>query len=222
MVFFTQIRFHNGAESRRFVMRLVTLILFASAFCFGQTNTGAPTAPSQATTPTPEAVMAPAAATASSADPNAVTIPAGTKIPLVLKQAISTKNGREDDAVYAETAFPFVLDGHILVPAGTYVQGRITHIERGGHIKGRAQVLMHFTSLIYPSGYTVMLPGYVDNTPGAEHSSVKDAEGTIRQDSQTGEKIEKVAGAAGTGAVIGGLSDGLKGAGIDWIIRPRQ
>jgi len=147
-------------------------------------------------------------------DPNTVTIPAGTKIPLTLKQGISTKAAREGDAVYAETAFPYVVNNRVLVPGGTYVQGRIVHVERAGRVKGRAEVLMHFTSLIYPNGYTVMLPGAVDNTPGAEHTGVKDQEGTIRQDSQTGEKIGTVATAAGTGAVIGGLSRGLKGAAI--------
>jgi hypothetical protein len=40
---------------------------------------------------------------------------------------------------------------------------------------------------------------------------MKDEEGTIRQDSQTGEKAKTVATAAGTGAVIGGLSNGVKG-----------
>jgi hypothetical protein len=70
---------------------------------------------------------------------------------------------------------------------------------------------MHFTTLIYPSGYTVVLPGAVENVPGADKTSMKDEEGTIRQDSQTGEKATTVATAAGTGAVIGGLSHGVKG-----------
>ena len=65
-------------------------------------------------------------------DPNAVVIPAGTRIPLLLKQAISTKNAREGDAVYAATAFPFVLNERILVPEGTYVQGKISHTQPAG------------------------------------------------------------------------------------------
>lgn len=142
-------------------------------------------------------------------------IPAGTKVPLRLKQAISTKTAKEGDAVYAETTFPVVIDDRILVPVGTYVQGKISHIQRGGHVKGRAEMLIHFTSLIYPSGYTVMLPGALENVPGAEHATMKDSEGTIRQDSDTGKKVETVAKTAGTGAAIGGLGTGTwKGAGI--------
>ena len=113
-----------------------------------------------------------------------------------------------------ETTFPFVVNDRVVIPAGTYIQGKITHVQRGGHVKGRAEVLMHFTSMIYPSGYTVMLAGSVENTPGAEKTSMKDSEGTIRQDSEKGKDIGTVAGTATTGAVIGGLSGGGKGAGI--------
>ena len=100
----------------------------------------------------------------------------------------------------------------MLVPSGTYVQGKISHVQRAGRVKGRAEVLIHFTTLIYPSGYTVMLPGAVEDVPGAEKTSMKGEEGTIRQDSQTGEKVGKAAGTAATGAIVGGLSNGGKGA----------
>jgi hypothetical protein len=149
---------------------------------------------------------------AAAASISQVTIPAGTKVPVALKHAISTKSAREGDAVYAETTFPVLDNGRILIPAGTYIQGKISHVHRAGRIKGRAEVLMHFTTLIYPSGYTVVLPGAVENVPGAEKTSMKGDEGTIRADSQKGEKIGTVASTAATGAVVGGLSRGGKGA----------
>ncbi len=143
-----------------------------------------------------------------------LTIPAGTRVPLTLKQAISTKTARDGDPVYAETAFPFVLNERVVIPAGTYIQGKITRVQRGGHVKGRAELLVHFTSMIYPSGYTVMLGGSVENTPGADKTSMKDSEGTIRQDSDAAKKAKEAAGAATTGAVIGAITNGGKGAGI--------
>jgi hypothetical protein len=142
----------------------------------------------------------------------ALLIPAGTKVPVALKHAISTKGTRTGDAVYAETTFPVVANNRVLIPAGTYVQGRISEIQRGGRIKGRAQVLMHFTSLIYPSGYTVILPGAVENAPGLDKTGVKDQEGTLQKDGQTGSKVGTIASSAGTGALVGGLSQGGKGA----------
>ena len=178
-------------------MRTIAMVLLLSALVMAQAS---------------PAVRPTSATPSSTAAPNELIVPAGTKVPLALKHAVSTKSTREGDSVYAETTFPVVQDNRVLIPAGTYVQGRITHVQRAGRIKGRAEVLMHFTTLIYPSGYTVMLPGAVENVPGAEKTSIKGQEGTIRQDSQKGEKIGTVAQGAGTGAVIGGLSRGGKGA----------
>ena len=180
-------------------MRTIAMVLLLSALVMAQAS---------------PAVHPTSATTSSSAGPNELIVPAGTKVPLALKHAVSTKSAREGDSVYAETTFPVVQENRVLIPAGTYVQGRITHVQRAGRIKGRAEVLMHFTTLIYPSGYTVMLPGAVENVPGADKTSIKGEEGTIRQDSQKGEKIGTVASSAGTGAVIGGLSRGGKGAAI--------
>jgi hypothetical protein len=143
-----------------------------------------------------------------------LTIPAGTRVPLSLKQAISTKTARDGDPVYAETAFPFVVNERVVIPARTYIQGRIERAQRGGHVKGRAEVLIHFTSMIYPNGYTVMLGGSVENTPGADKTSMKDSEGTIRQDSDAGKRAKQAAEGATTGAVIGAVTNGGKGAGI--------
>jgi hypothetical protein len=150
----------------------------------------------------------------SAAPAKTLTIPAGTTGPLSLKQAVSTKTAKDGDPVYAETAFPFVVNDQIIIPAGTYIQGRIEHVQRGGHVKGRAEVLIHFTSMIYPSGYTVMLGGSIENTPGAQKTSMKDSEGTIREDSDAGKKAREAVGGATTGAVIGGLAAAGKGAGI--------
>ena len=182
-------------------MRIIVFIFLSIASCVAQS---AP--PSPAPSPSAAAQTAPAK--------NELMIPAGTKVPVALKHALSTKSAKEGDPVYAETTFPVALNDHMLIPAGTYVQGTISHVQRAGRIKGRAEVLMHFTTLIYPNGYTVMLPGSVENAPGVDKTSVKDQEGTIRADSQTGEKIGTIASTAGTGAVVGGLSQGGKGAAI--------
>ncbi len=39
--------------------------------------------------------------------------------------------------------------------------------------------------MIYPTGYTVMLPASVENTPGNDTNGVKDKEGTIQADKDT-------------------------------------
>src|SRR5579864_6372216 len=204
---------------------LLTILLFAGvAWAQAPETTNIPqvtpspvrAAQAKATAQAKQPNDAPAAA-GSVAEANAAEIPAGSRIPLLLKQAISTKNAKEGDPVYAATAFPFVINERVLVPAGTYIQGKISHVERAGRVKGRSELLMHFTTMIYPSGYTIMLPGSVENMPGSENTTVKDKEGTIQQDKTTGKKVEDAAkgGAVGTigGATAGGLATGgLNGA----------
>jgi hypothetical protein len=144
-----------------------------------------------------------------------ITVPSGTQIPLVLKQGISTKNAKPGDAVYAETAFPITLNDKVVIPAGTYVQGRISDVKRAGRVKGRAELLMHFTTLVYPSGYTALLPGAVENMPGSEKQSVNGEEGKIKQDGDKLKDLGTIAKTAGVGAGIGGLaSESAKGVGI--------
>ncbi len=173
-------------------MRVAVLVLLSCTFLFAQE------------TPAPDEAPA----------PGTVVVPAGTKLPLALKHAINTKSAQPGDSVYCQTNFPVVRNDRILIPAGTYVQGSITSVKRPGRVKGRAEVLMHFTTLIYPNGYTVSIPGALDQVPGADSSHVKDKEGTVQADSSKGKDAGTIAGTGATGAVIGAAAAGGKGAGI--------
>jgi type IV secretion system protein VirB10 len=143
-----------------------------------------------------------------------ITVPAGTKIPLVLKHGISTKSVHAGDPVYLETNFPVTQNNRIVIPAGTYVQGVVDNVKRPGRVSGRAELLMHFNTMIFPNGYTVELPGAVEGMPGAENSKIKDKEGTIEAEGQKGKDVGTVAKTTGGGAAIGAMSAGGKGAGI--------
>ncbi|MBZ5686849.1 MAG: hypothetical protein LAP86_17630 [Acidobacteriia bacterium] len=203
-------------------MRTILTLLLVSGMAFGQSTdqTRPKLPPAQVASPAQsdrgtEMTSAPADASIEEApDPNIAVIPSGTKVPLLLAQAISTKNAREGDPVYAQTSFPFVVNDHILIPAGTYIQGKIMHSEHAGRSKKRAELLIHFTSMIYPSGYTVMLPGSIDNTPGADDKGVKDSEGTIQQDKDTGKRIEDAAKGAAVGGTVGSIG-GLAAGGLN-------
>jgi hypothetical protein len=89
----------------------------------------------------------------------------------------------------------------------------VDRVERAGRVKGRAQLDMHFTSIIFPNGSVVEIPGMVNSMPGARKQTVKDdGEGTIEQDSDKGRNAGKVAAVSiPTGATvgtIGGLDSG--------------
>ena len=188
-------------------MRMLMMVLIFSSLAFAQNAAKA---------------NPPALTEGSHASATQVIIPAGTKIPISLKNTISTKANHEDDPIYAQTTFPVVISDSIVIPAGTYVQGKISSIKPAGRIKGRAEVRIHFTTLIYPSGYTVMLPGSIENAPSVDNGKVKDKEGTIKGDSKAGKTAATIAGPAAdgalTGAVVRGGEGALIGAGIGGAI----
>ncbi|MGE0406032.1 MAG: hypothetical protein AB7O65_07025 [Candidatus Korobacteraceae bacterium] len=155
---------------------------------------------------------APASLPAATTPGETVTIKSGTTIPVKLTHAISSKSAKPGDKVYAETTFPLVVNETVLIPAGTYVQGVVDHAKRPGRIKGRAELLVHFTTLVYPTGYTVMLPGGIEQIHGAESQQVKDSEGTMQQEGEKGKDAATIAQTATQGALIGAVAQrGAKG-----------
>lgn len=209
-------------------LRLLLLVLLAISFAVAQQETNPPppeqssskeAAPAKPAEPLEDAedaepAKAAAAPGAEDAAPATLVVPAGTKIPLILKHAVSTKNAQVGDNLYLESTFPVVQNNRMVIPPGTYVQGVVTAVRRPGRIKGRAELLVHFTTMIFPNGYTVSFPGALDNVHGSDMQRVKDKEGTIQAEGTKGKDVATVAGTTATGTLIGGLRGGGKGAGI--------
>jgi type IV secretion system protein VirB10 len=165
------------------------------------------------TATTPAAGAADSAPTPQSAAKRTYTVPAGTKVLLQLRSAVNTKSAKPGDGVYLASTFPVVVGNRVMIPAGVYVQGMVDRVERAGRVKGRAQLDMHFTSIIFPNGSVVEIPGVVNSLPGASKQEVKkDGEGTIEQQGDKTRNMGEVAKVAiptgGTVGSIGGLESG--------------
>ncbi|MFP5230313.1 MAG: hypothetical protein ACLGXA_22080 [Acidobacteriota bacterium] len=172
----------------------------------------------------PEAATTPPA---SAAAPGILLVPSGTKVLLETRSAINTKSAKPGDGVYLYSTFPVIVGNRVVIPAGVYVQGVVDSVVRPGRGIGarKAQLNMHFTSMIFPNGSVVEIPGMVNSLPGAEHQKVNGDEGTIQQDGGSNKahnagEVAKVA--VPTGATIGSigglqsghpLAGGLEGAG---------
>ncbi len=176
--------------------------------------------PAQTANPAPATATATAPATAAAEDAatsapakKTYLVPAGTKVLLQLRSAVNTKSAKPGDGVYLASTFPVVVGNRVMIPAGVYVQGVVDRVERAGRVKGRSQLDMHFTSIIFPNGSVVEIPGMVNSLPGAKDQSVKnDGEGTIEQAGNKGRNAGTVAEIAvptgGTIGTIGGLAGG--------------
>lgn len=199
--------------------------LFAGALT-AAAQTVPPSAPASAPVPATTLASANPAPTATSASaPKAFLVPAGTRVLLELRSALNTKSAKPGDGVYLDSTFPVVVGSHVLIPAGVYVQGVVDSVVHPGRIHGDAQLNMHFTSMIFPNGTVVDIPGRVNSLPGATNQAITGNEGTIEQKggSNKGHNAAEAAKVAvPTGATIGSiggleaghpLAGGLEGAG---------
>jgi hypothetical protein len=144
------------------------------------------------------------------------TVPAGTKILLELRSAINTKSAKAGDGVYLSSTFPVVVGNRVMIPTGVYVQGVVDRVQRGG-MRAKAQLDMHFTSIIFPNGSVVEIPGVVDSVPGSKNQTVKnDDEGTIEQNGDKGRNAGQTAEIAlPTGAGVGTIGGAASGHPIE-------
>src|ERR1700679_1601176 len=191
---------------RKFVV-VGLLAGMTAAHGHGQTATAASTTP------------APAPAPAAQAPSQTFTVPAGTKVLLNLKSGINTKTAQKGDGVYLVSSFPVVGASQVMIPVGVYVQGVVDHVVRPGRVKGRAQIDLHFTTMIFPNGSIVEVPGVLNSLPGSDGPKVKDSEGTVEQAGEKGRDIGTIAKGAAIGAeagVFGGAASGDVAKGVGY------
>jgi hypothetical protein len=185
---------------------------------------GSPTTSSAASAskPSQQSSVAPANASSAAAPTTAkkaqVEVVSGTHIPLVLHNAISTRSTKPGDPVYFETIFPVMVDGHVVIPAGSYVSGEITESKRPGRVKGRGELMMKLTEMILPNGYMVNLNA-MPNGAGTGGGEKVNNEGQIIGDSDktsdVGTVIRSTGAGTGIGAGVGAAAGNVgKGAGI--------
>jgi hypothetical protein len=152
--------------------------------------------------------MAPQVATTTV--PSTVTIPAGTRVMMVLKSPLHTTSGTAGSGLYLETFFPVVQENGVVIPARTYVQGIVEANERPGHLKRTSEFRFRFTTLIFPNNHVVPIKGVLQSIPGAKNSRSQDKDGTLQSVDQT----EKVLIPAAAGAVGGGVLGSHRAFGI--------
>jgi hypothetical protein len=127
-----------------------------------------------------------------------VTIPAGTRLPIVLDTAVGSDTSRVEDAVHGHLSQPIVVHGQTVLAEGSRVNGVVTAAAQSGKVKGLAHLAVRFNTLM-PRG---------DDERYSIHAGpvARTAPGTKKRDA-----MEIGIPAAG-GAVVGGLLGGKKGA----------
>jgi type IV secretion system protein VirB10 len=149
---------------------------------------------------------------------NQLMLPAGTQLPLVLHNSLTTRSAKPGDPVYLETLFPITQDSKIIIPAGSYVHGQVVETKRPGKVKGRGEILIRLDTLILPNGYTVSFNA-IPAGAGTGGNEETDSEGKIKGDTDrandVGTVLRTTTMGGGLGATVGVASGNVgRGAGI--------
>lgn len=191
-------------------MRLHTIALLTIGVTLGACDRATPS-PQPGATRSPDGSTAPEvikpAGTAGAADSQRtaspspvreVTLPAGTRLPVVLDTTVGSDVSRVEQAVHAHLSRPITLNGVTVLPDGSALNGVVTGATRSGRVKGRAHIAMRFDTVV-PRGEEAR---YKIQTL----SIARTAAATKKKDA-----LEIGAPAAG-GALIGAVVGGKKGA----------
>jgi hypothetical protein len=134
--------------------------------------------------PTPQPAPAPRIA--------AQSVPMGTNMSLTLNQTLSTESNRVGDA-FSATLQQAITDanGEVIVPAGATIRGRLTQVEKSGHVGATGIIKLAFESVSFCGRSFPIDATVVRANP-------------VRQNrTTTQEQAAKVAAGAAAGAVLG-------------------
>jgi hypothetical protein len=136
-------------------------------------------------------------------------VPAGTTLMVRLNTTLATFSNRVGDPFQGKITQAIVVNGNILLPAGTTVEGRVTKVTEPRRISGKPTIGLLPEAVILPTGERYFLDAtLVDtNIPGADVNQEGQFKGLGHDRS---DQLEAGGGAAG-GMLIGGLIGGPPG-----------
>jgi len=213
--------FRHSERSEESLLGILILVLAFSSAAFAQQPPQQAPPPQNSPTAEPQKAAPPsddAARPELKKRAERITLPAGTQLPLVVHNSITTRTAKPGDPVYLETLFPITQDNRIIIPAGSYVHGQVVEAKRAGKVKGRAELLIRLDMLILPNGYTVSFNA-VPAGAGTGGNEEVDGEGKIKGDtdkaSDVGTVLRTTTMGVGVGAGVGSLAGNAgRGAGI--------
>ena len=131
--------------------------------------------------------------------PQTITIPAGTLLTVRVDEALASDRSFQGDQFRATLDQPLIIDHMVIAERGARALGRVVDVDKGGRVKGVAQIGVELISL---------------NTSDGQKIALKTE--TFQREAQTSRKSDaaKVGAGAGLGAIIGAIAGGGKGAAI--------
>jgi len=154
----------------------------------------------------PPLIVTGAAGIQSSA-PSTLTIPAGTRVMMVLKSPLHTTSGTAGSGIYLETLFPVILGNQVLIPAHTFVEGVVEGSRRPGHFHRTSEFHFRFNNFVFANNYVAPIQGVLQSIPGAPNVRTHDKEGTLKTVDQIEKVVTPAAASTVSGAIIGSVHE---------------
>src|ERR1041384_4141012 len=123
---------------------------------------------------------------------------------LRLNDSLNSKNANVGDQFRSTVVDPVYVRGLQVIPSTSIVTGHVTHVTRAGRKSNAGSLNVAFTSVQLPNGKSYPLNGSLATSGSADN-----------EDEEKGGSSKKQNGAfVAGGAVVGGLINGVAGAGI--------
>jgi hypothetical protein len=132
------------------------------------------------------------------------TVAANTTIRLRMNDTLTSKNANVGDHFKSTVVDPVYAKGFVVIPQGSIVNGRVTHVQRAGRKSQSGSLNVEFISVQLPNGNIAPLNGSLTSSDNTDN------EGEVRGGSSKKRNIAFIGG----GAVVGALINGAAGAGI--------
>lgn len=123
---------------------------------------------------------------------SAGTLPEGTRFEVRLDEELSSKTARREDRLMASVATPVLVDGRVVLPAGTRVRGLVDDVQEAQRPARSGRLDLVFDRIAFADGTEIPL-----------HSRVV----SIDESLDKGETAKK----AGIGAILGGVLGSIIG-----------
>jgi hypothetical protein len=153
------------------------------------------------------------------AQSEAVIVPEGTVIPIIITAYLNTRSTQVGDTVYAGTVYPIWIKQRLVVPKGSDIRGTVTEVMRPGKMKGKGQLAIRFDDILLPNGvkrdFVATFRGI--HSQGEEQIDRKSetvSAGAGKNPHEVGTVIGTTSSGAIVGAVVSGGTGALIGAGV--------
>jgi hypothetical protein len=130
------------------------------------------------------------------AKPKMVRVPPGEVVEVRLDHALTSSQNRSGDAFKATVAVPVQVDGKVVIPEGTPVEGKVVYAHESGRLSGVARLRLTLDSMEL-NGKSYDLQTNTVSRHGGNHKK---------------RNVALIGGGGGAGAVIGAIAAGGKGA----------